>query len=284
MEQALTIRTDYDIGQIMGGIYGDGFIALKGAFSRAWVQQLREDVDRLFEAALKVEGGALPRGPQRYYVEIHPERIRGWVDLITHPWVTAVCEAVLGPDYKFIEAGFDVPLPGAMHQPWHRDFFSPPETVTGRHLNSLAFNITTIDITDEMGPFEIAPGTQWDTWDGDPMFPPKELHERYASRAQKKKAQMGDISARSALTVHRGTANRSQFARPVFVLGADAPGATNAIKHDMQFTRAYWESLPEQARKHLGGRVVESLDPIYQAHTIEGLLMGQPADDLYPGA
>jgi hypothetical protein len=31
--------------------------------------------------------------------------------------------------------------------------------VEERRLTSLAFNITTVDTTDEMGPFEIAPGT-----------------------------------------------------------------------------------------------------------------------------
>ena len=34
---------DYDVAQIMGGLYGDGFISLKGAFSREWVRQLDED-------------------------------------------------------------------------------------------------------------------------------------------------------------------------------------------------------------------------------------------------
>ena len=34
---------------------------------------------------------------------------------------------------------------------------------------------------------------------------------------------MGDISRRSALTVHRGNAHSSPIARPVLILGADAP-------------------------------------------------------------
>ncbi|HEY5800167.1 MAG TPA: phytanoyl-CoA dioxygenase family protein, partial [Burkholderiaceae bacterium] len=203
------------------------------------------------------------------------ERLRGFVDLVTHPWVVAVCEAVLGPDYRIVEAGFDVPGPGAMHQPWHRDFRSPEATLKGRRLNSLAFNITTVDVEEDMGPFEIAVGTQWDDFgDGDPMFPPASLHPRYEARKQRKLPRMGDISARSALTVHRGTANLSQKSRPVFVLGVDAPDATNADKHDLQFTRAYYDGLPEQMRKHLSCRVVDALQPIVQAHTIEGLLMG----------
>jgi hypothetical protein len=267
----------YDVAPIMGGLYGDGIIGLKGAFSREWAQAMREDIDALFAEALARPGGAVGRGPKRWYVETHPERLRGFVDLVTHPWVTAVCGAVLGADYKIVEIGFDVPGPGAMHQPWHRDFPAPPETLVGRRLNSLAFNLTGVDVTDEMGPFEVAPGTQWDPPDGfeHGMFPPKSLYPRYEARAQRKYPQMGDISCRSALTIHRGTANHSDQWRPVLVLGVDAPDARNADRHDLQFTRAYHDALPDAVRRHLTCRVVDALEPIVQAHTIEGLVMGE---------
>ena len=266
---------EHDVAAIMGGLYGDGFIACKGAFTRDWVRALGEDIALLFDDARRRPGGALERGPNRFYVEIHPERLRGFADIIGHPWVVAVCRAVLGPDYKIVEAGFDVPGPGAMKQPWHRDFPAPPETTIGRSLNSLAFNITTVDVTEEMGPLEIAPGTQWDELPGgDPMFPGPQLHGRYEARRQRKMPQMGDISARSALTIHRGTANVSDRSRPVFVLGVDAPDGRNADKHDLQVTQAYHDSLPPELRRHLHCRVVASLEPLVQAHTIEGLLMG----------
>jgi hypothetical protein len=268
----------YDTGAIMGGLYGDGIIACKGGLSKEWVAQLKEDIETLFAEARARPGGALERGPNRYYVEVHPERLRGFVELVTHPWVTAVCRAVLGDGYKVVEAGFDIPFPGAMHQPWHRDFPIPEATLVGRRLNSLAFNITTVDVTEEIGPFEIAPGTQWDDLaGGDPMFPSRELYPRYEARAQRKLPKVGDISARSALTIHRGTANRSQQSRPVFVLGVDAPDARNAEKHDLQVTQGYWDALPEEVRRHLTCRVVRSLEDIYQAHTIEGLRMGVTA-------
>jgi hypothetical protein len=61
------------------------------------------------------------------------------------------------------------------------------------------------------------------------------------------------------------------------VLGVDAPDGRNADKHDLQLTRGYYESLPEEVRRHLTCRVVDSLAPIVQAHTIEGLRMGTMA-------
>jgi hypothetical protein len=276
MSDNTTQTNMYDPAVIMGGLYGDGIIGLKGAFSREWVQAMREDMDAAYVEALRRPGGVVGRGPQRHYVEIHPEDIRGFVDLATHPWVAAVCETMLGADYKIVEIGFDVPNPGAETQPWHRDFPAPSETTAGRRLNSLAFNITGVDVIEAMGPFEIAPGTQWDD-DAEfehGQFPPKSLYPRYEARAQYKMPQMGDISARSAITIHRGTPNRSNEARPVLVLGVDAPDARNAERHDLQITRRFWATLPDFVRAHLTCRLVDELEPIFQAHTIEGLIMG----------
>jgi hypothetical protein len=271
-----TQSVNQDFAAEVEALYTEGITARKGAFSREWVARLREDVEAAFEEARGREGGAVGRGPQRWYVEVHPEQFRGFLDLVDHEWVRGVCEAVLGPEYEIVEIGFDIPFPGAKDQPWHRDFPMPDETRNQRKLTSLAFNITTVDTIDEMGPFEIAPGTQWDdspTFDHG-MFPPKDEYGRYEGLAQRKYPQMGDISVRSALTIHRGTKNRSQLSRPVVVLGVDAPGAGNAEHHDLAMTHAYAESLPERVRAHLKCPIVDELTPITQKHTIEGLVMG----------
>ena len=68
------MQQEYDPATIMGGLYGDGIIGLKGAFTPDWADRMREDIEMLFDEAKAVPGGALPRGPQRWYVEVHPER------------------------------------------------------------------------------------------------------------------------------------------------------------------------------------------------------------------
>jgi hypothetical protein len=268
--------SDEQVRYLTGWLREDGVIGLPRAFDRAWVEQLGEDVGTAFAEARGRENGAVGRGPNRYYVEIHPEQLRGFVELATHPWIDAVCGAVLGPDYQIIELGFDVPLAGAVDQPWHRDFEMPQRTRDTGELDSLAINVTTVDTEPDMGPFEIAPGTHRD--EGAEfehgMFPPKSAYPRFVSRASRKFPKMGDISIRSALTVHRGTANQSQKSRPVLVLGVDAPGAINDERHDMAVTKPFWASLPESLRRHMHCPVVDTLRPITQKHTIEGLVMG----------
>jgi len=64
---------DYDPAAIMGGLYGDGIIALKGAFTPEWADAMHEDIMTLYAEAKAVQGGSLPRGPERWYVEVQPE-------------------------------------------------------------------------------------------------------------------------------------------------------------------------------------------------------------------
>lgn len=267
---------DPEIAAPVAALYTDGIYGKKALFSAEWADRLHEDIQIAYIDALQRPGGAVGRGTKRHYVEIHPEQMRGWLDLVDHPWVRGVCEAVLGPDYQIVELGFDIPNPGARDQPWHRDFAMPQTTKQTGRLTSLAFNVTAVDTTEDMGPFEIAPTTQWDLPVGfeHEMFPDSSLYPRFQDLAVRKYPQRGDVSVRSALTIHRGTANSSDRARPVLVLGVDAPGAGNAEHHDMAVTRGFHEQLPERVRHHLVCPVVDVLEPIVQKHSIEGLMMG----------
>jgi hypothetical protein len=275
----MTGRSTFDISEHVEVLYRDGITALKSAFSREWVEQCREDMMTAFWEAIQRRGGAVGRGPRRWYVETHPQAFRGFIELTTHPWVAGMCERVLGPKYEIVEIGFDVPFQGAKYQPWHRDFPSPPQSYRDRKITSLAFNLTGVDVTPDMGPLEIATGTQWEEGNDwkHKMFPPESLWPTYAGVAVRKYPQAGDISCRSALTIHRGTEHPSPIARPVLVLGVDAPGAGHAALHDVMVTRAFFETMPQALREHLVCRVVENLDPIVQKHDIEGLVLeGRP--------
>ena len=268
--QALNLSADLET------LDRDGIVGTKAAFPREWVEGLREDKMTAFWAAIQRPGGSINRGPRRWYVECHPEQISGFVDLVTHPWIAGMSRAVLGDDYRVVEVGFDVPFQGAKTQPWHRDFASPPDTYRDHKVTSLAFNLTGVDVTEDMGPFEIATGTQWDDgreWKHE-MFPPKEIWDRFAARAVRKFPQMGDVSCRTALTIHRGTAHGSPVARPVLILGVVRGADANPEEHDRALTSAFVDTLPRELRQRLLYRVVDELEPITQRHDIEGLVMG----------
>ena len=272
-----TMRAAPDLASDLEALGREGIVAHKGAFEREWVEGMREDMMTAFWSAIQRPGGTIGRGPRRWYVEMHPETLRGFVDLVSHPWITAMSAAVLGDDYKIVEVGFDVPFQGARNQPWHRDFPSPPETYEGRRITSLAFNLTGVDVTEDMGPFQIAIGTQWDDgrdWKHE-MFPPRELWPRFAELGVRKFPQMGDVSCRTALTIHRGTAHASPIARPVLILGVVRGADAKPHEHDLALTREFHDSLAPEVRDRLLCRVVDELEPITQRHDIEGLVMGE---------
>jgi hypothetical protein len=260
------------------GLYRDGIISLPGCFEPAWADRLHEDFEAAFRLARSYPGGTISRGPERYYFAVHPEHIRGFVDLISHPAVARLCEHVLGTDYEVVELGFDVPLRGAKNQPWHRDFPSPPATSKERRLTSLAFNVSTVDVTPDLAPLEVALGTHFD--DGSAfehgMFPPPETYGRYQALASRRYPRRGDVSARTGLTVHRGTENHSTRSRAVLIIGVVASSVSPAetAVHDLQLTGGCYESLPDMVRQHLRCTVVDKLEPIVQKHDIEGLMMG----------
>ena len=266
-----------DLAPDLEALHRDGIVARKGAFERDWVEAMREDMMTAFWAAIQRPGGTIGRGPRRWYVEMHPETLRGFVDLVSHPWIAAMSAAVLGEDYRIVEVGFDVPFQGAKNQPWHRDFPSPAETYQEHRITSLALNLTGVDVTEDMGPFQIAIGTQWDDgreWKHE-MFPPRELWPRFAELGVRKYPQMGDVSCRTALTIHRGTAHASPIARPVLILGVVRGADAKPDEHDLALTREYHDALSPEVRDRLLCRVVDELEPITQRHDIEGLVMGQ---------
>lgn len=268
------MQDDHDVAAILGGLYGDGIIALRYAFSATFVEALHRRCLALYDEAARIAGGVVPRGPNRWYLELQPERVDGFVEIAAHPWFVAVSRAVLGGDYKIVEFGLDIPLPGAADQPWHRDFPATPENASGHRLSSLAFNLSTVDTRPEHGPLEIAPGTQWDDISGAKagMFPATDKWHRYRSLATRKLPQRGDISARTGLTMHRGTANVSNEPRPVLIIGVVASDVVDANAHQLEVTPAYLERLPAGVRNHLFYRLTDNVGPLSQRHMIEGLL------------
>ena len=263
-----------DVPALRAALERDGIAGLPGLFPRPWAERLRLDFEAALADARTRERGTIGRGPNRYYFAVHPEAVTGFADLAGHPLLVALFTDLLGADYKIVELGFDVPLPGALHQPWHRDFPAPPESAR-RRLTSLALNVTSVDVTPEMGPFEIAPGTHWD--DGRDfdhgMFPGPEACSRYERLASRRYPRQGDVSVRSGLAVHRGTPNVSGTARGVLILGVTARHVATDV-HQLAVRPAYLRGLPDVVRDHLECTVVDELRPIEQRHDIEGLVMG----------
>ncbi|HYN28727.1 MAG TPA: phytanoyl-CoA dioxygenase family protein [Dermatophilaceae bacterium] len=263
------------LGPVVETLHREGVAGLPGLFPPEWADRLRADFEAAFAEARSRPDGTIPRGPHRHYFAVHPERIGGFLDLVGHPVVHAVSASVVGPDYRVVELGFDVPLAGAVDQPWHRDFPADPSSYEDHRLTSLAFNVTTVDVEPGMAPFEVAPGTHWDRGEDfdHGMLPGPEAAERYSARGSLRHPRRGDVSVRTGLTIHRGTRNLLGRPRAVLILGVAAPDVDTSV-HGLVATADWLRTVPEEVAAHLDVTVVDALRPIVQRHDIEGLVMG----------
>ncbi|MDB5162394.1 MAG: Phytanoyl-CoA dioxygenase, partial [Candidatus Saccharibacteria bacterium] len=217
-------------------IYRDGIDFVKQGLPQEWADQLNQDVSTEFMRALMVPGGTAARGNGRFYFEPYAERTPGFIDLATHVAVTGLSKSMFGDDYRIVEWGSDLPLPGADAQRPHRDFPIPEVTVLQRRLVSVAINASLIDVEPNNAPFQYVKGSQFDEGssfignEGEPdtiggMFPDEEEREYYASKMQTVLGMRGNFSVRSGLMVHGGSAsevNNSRL-RPTVILGVVSP-------------------------------------------------------------
>jgi hypothetical protein len=281
------------VARLIEDIYRDGIVNLPNILPVSWADQLDEDLGQQFLLALRVDKGqgVAFRGWSRYYIELYPERLRGFMDLVTNPTIVALNRAMLGDDYEIVELGADIPLPGAPEQPPHRDFPMPKPTRLYRRLTSLAYNASSVDVTPEMGPFNVALGTHFDDGSAfrEGMFPVGELRADYIKRMVPRLAKRGSVSARSGLTLHRGTLNNGRL-RPVAILGVvsreDRAHSKTTVEllpgyvaPTVKMSREYSNSLPDDLKQHIRCEIVAEttgdLPPLKTHHGIEGLMMGK---------
>jgi hypothetical protein len=294
MEESMSSSTtSLNFQQLGADVYEHGITSMPDILPVSWADEADADVGFQFLDALKIEQGegVAFRGWSRYYLELYPERLRGFVDLVSNPGIVGLSREVLGEQYEIVELGADIALPGAPDQPPHRDFPMPDPTRHHRRLTSLAFNASTVDVTPAMGPFNVAPGTHFDD---EPdfvkdMFPVGEKKEAYNARMVPRLAKRGSVSARSGLTLHRGSLNSSRI-RPVIILGVVSPedrahSATiidlpsDYIAPTLKMSQAFYDSLNAELKQHLRCDIVAdtsaNLPPLKTPHSIEGLVMGQ---------
>jgi ectoine hydroxylase-related dioxygenase (phytanoyl-CoA dioxygenase family) len=265
-------------------LHEHGISALHGAYDRSLGWKLASDVAA--ERNEAVEAGATKdRGPNRVWYPLRPECVSAFIYLAMHPYVQEVSEAVLGPDYQIVEFGVDEPGPGAADQPWHRDVPLIDDVKASNRFDCLVFNTSLVDVTPAMGPFEIAPGTQFlddpDVWMWRGRFVFRRFYEKLFARdkVQQRMGLLGDIQVRSPLTLHRGTANTSGESRPVLLLGVCA-STSDTPMHSLPVSERWLESLaPTQQdfmERHVRHQVVEQLGPVTTPGTdVEELMEGR---------
>src|SRR5947209_3113982 len=108
---SVTTAAHVDTAALIETIYRDGIVGVPNLLPAEWADELDEDLKKEFMAALSHEGGTAPRGWNRFYFEPYAERVRGFLDLVTHPAIVELSTRMFGDDYRVVELGCDLPLP-----------------------------------------------------------------------------------------------------------------------------------------------------------------------------
>ncbi|RAK51042.1 phytanoyl-CoA dioxygenase family protein [Phenylobacterium deserti] len=200
----------------------------------------------LLSAAIQRERDNPNRGPERYYVTLPFQDL--WADprIFDNDAIMAVVEELVGADGVMCQLASDTPCLGSDYQDLHRDTqLLFPESGVETPPYQLAVNFPLVDVTDENGPLEYAPGTHMmSKAEGMAKVESGEipLIRGYMNR--------GDVIIRDVRHIHRGTPNKTGVPRPMVVIGYSRRWLFRP-EVNIRIPAEVLVGLPERARRWL---------------------------------
>lgn len=219
---------------------------LKGLIPTEVIDTWSQAFGPLLAAAVRREGDSPNRGPHRYYVTLPFHGL--WADpaIVDNDAIMAVVEELIGADGVMCQLASDTPLLGSEAQELHRDTqLLFPESGAETPPYQLAVNFSLIDVTDETGPMEYAPGTHMlSKAEGLRRIESGEIPLARACMAR------GDVMIRDVRHIHRGTPNRTATPRPMVVVGYSRRWL-HRPEVNIRVPAEVLVALPERARRWL---------------------------------
>lgn len=168
--------------------------------------------------------------------------------LVAHPIITQLLDRLLGDDFCCTFYHSNTAYPGSGYQPTHRD--NPPlfgsELSVAHPVAAIVLNVPLCDFTEQNGSTEVWPGTHL-LGDADPADA-QALEERSAQLASlRTNLRVGSAVLRDLRTWHRGTPNRTDYARSMLAIVYRRGWLyqpTEAV-----IPQATWASWPERVRQ-----------------------------------
>jgi ectoine hydroxylase-related dioxygenase (phytanoyl-CoA dioxygenase family) len=219
---------------------------LRGLIPTATIDAWNQAFQPLLQEAVGREGDDPNRGAGRYYVTLPFQDLWADPEIIDNDAVMAVVEELVGADGVMCQLASDTPLLGSEHQALHRDTqLLFPESGVETPPYQLAVNFPLVDVTDETGPMEYAPGTH--------MLSKDEGMARIQSGEiplVRGYMQRGDVMIRDVRHIHRGTPNLSPTPRPMVVIGYSRRWLFRP-EVDIRVPADVLARLPQRARRWL---------------------------------
>lgn len=219
---------------------------IKGLIPTEVIDTWREAIGPLLAASIRCGGDRTDRGPHRYEVALPFHGL--WADpaIIDNDAVMAVVEALVGADGVLCQLTAETSLLGSEAEGLRSDtrpLF--PEQGEATPPYRLAVNFPLVDIDDEAGPMEYAPGTHvLSAGEGVARIERGEIALVKAHMAR------GDVMIRDVRHIHRDTPNRTATPRPMVAIGYARPWLREPGV-DVRIPADVLVALPPRARRWL---------------------------------
>lgn len=201
----------------------EGWLKIGGLFDPDFIDQLRSEFERQYDALTAREQGYRTLGQQRFMLSV--QMTGPFLDpkIYANPLLMTVLRQLLGSDIVIDSFACIVTFPGAEDQEPHRDhgklFPEAPDLNWSVPPFGVLVAVPLVDLTPETGTTKMYPGVKRD---------PK------ANRAELPYINRGDCFLMDYRTKHQGTANRSSVARPLIYIGYVRPWFTDTINFRKQ--------------------------------------------------
>lgn len=203
-----------DIDEKATEILEDGFCILRDHYPRKAVTDCFDAFLPTLLEFVEANRENPNRGPERHYITLPFKPPLYNQKFFFDETVLAIVKAVLGEKVLIDQFASDTPLQGSDYQKVHADvpLLFPEQPDLFHPPLILAVNFSFIDITPEMGPFEVARGTH--------KIPREETIQKTEAGdipLEPLLLNAGDLLIRDPRCLHRGTPNRTDTPRPVAV-------------------------------------------------------------------
>ena len=241
-----------------------GVLVLEDLYPSAFIATLREAYERELGKYLEARGGLVALEGKtfgRNHIGFFPPLAGplGAEDLVAHPRVVALLDALLGEDLHCSFVHTNTAMPGSGTQTVHRDqqhLFGTEQT-TPHPVTSIVVNVPLCDFTPENGSTEYWPGTHLivDTRAEDGGS----LDDRVAGiPSARLNVRLGSVALRDLRVWHRGVPNRTARPRTMYAIVYQRAFLTYA---PITVPRSTWESWTGTARRIFRrSRVVEDAE------------------------
>jgi ectoine hydroxylase-related dioxygenase (phytanoyl-CoA dioxygenase family) len=219
---------------------------LRGLLPVAKVDAWAEAFRPLLEAGMAADKDDPNRGPGRFYVTLPFHGLWADPEVIDNDAIMAVVADLVGADGVMCQLATDTPVEDSDYQVLHRDTqLLFPETGVETPPYQLAVNFPLVDVTDDNGPMEWAPGTHM-------LSKAEGMAKVKSGEIPLEKAYMarGDVMIRDVRHIHRGTPNPSGVPRPMVVIGYSRRWLFRP-EVNIRVPREVLQGLPKRAQKQL---------------------------------